>query len=85
MNVQDVSVARPQIQPYYVEGKDTGIIDLVLVGEVDRENLQDLVEKTERYINRKIRYLVLSEAEYQNMKEKLEKRPNIVLWQEVRS
>ncbi len=69
----------------YAEGRDTGIIDLVLVGDVDRENLQDLVEKTERYINRKIRYLVLSEAEYQNMKENLEKRPNIVLWQETKS
>ena len=69
----------------YAEGRDTGIIDLVLVGDVDRENLQDLVEKTERYINRKIRYLVLSEAEYQNMKENLEKRPNIVLWQEAKS
>ncbi len=69
----------------YAEGRDTGIIDLVLVGDVDRENLQDLVEKTERYINRKIRYLVLSEAEYQSMKENLEKRPNIVLWQETKS
>ena len=69
----------------YAEGRDTGIIDLVLVGDVDRENLQDLVEKTERYINRKIRYLILSEAEYQNMKENLEKRPNIVLWQETKS
>ena len=69
----------------YAEGRDTGIIDLVLVGDVDRENLQDLVEKTERYINRKIRYLILSEAEYQSMKENLEKRPNIVLWQEAKS
>jgi DNA-binding MarR family transcriptional regulator len=33
----------------YAEGKDSGLIDLVLVGEVDRENLEDLVAKTERY------------------------------------
>ena len=44
----------------YAEGKDTGIIDLVLIGDIDQENLNDLVHKTERYIDRKIRTLVLS-------------------------
>ena len=39
----------------YAEGKDTGIIDLVLIGNIDQENLVDLARKTERYIERKIR------------------------------
>lgn len=64
----------------YATGKDTGIIDLVLVGDIDRANLQDLVEKTERYINRKIRTLVLSEPEYKKLANALRDRPNIVLW-----
>ena len=34
----------------YAEGKDTGLIDLVLVGEINRKNLEDLVGKTEKYI-----------------------------------
>ncbi len=68
----------------YAEGKDTGIIDLVLVGDIDRENLQDLVQKTERYIKRKIRYLVLSDEEFQNLKPQLLKRPNLILWQSER-
>ncbi len=33
----------------YAEGRDTGVIDLVLVGDIDRHSLSDLVEKTERY------------------------------------
>ncbi|MBU0730896.1 MAG: winged helix-turn-helix domain-containing protein [Proteobacteria bacterium] len=64
----------------YAEGKDTGIIDLVLVGDIDQENLVDLVKKTERYIDRKIRTLTLSNTEWNNMKVKLSKQPLLRLW-----
>jgi hypothetical protein len=49
----------------YAEGKDTGIIDLVLVGEINKVYLISLVEKAEGIIKRKIRYLILSMAEYE--------------------
>ena len=65
----------------YAEGKDTGIIDLVLVGNIDQENLIDLVHKTERYIDRKIRTLVLSSEEWRGMFSDLKKRPLLKLWQ----
>jgi AraC-like DNA-binding protein len=64
----------------YAEGKDTGIIDLVLVGEVDPGNLDDLVRKTERYIERKIRTLVLTAEEYARLKPSLDQRPHLPLW-----
>ena len=64
----------------YAEGKDTGIIDLVLVGDIDRENLVDLVQKTERYIDRKIRTLVLTTGEWGKMQPSLMKRPLLRLW-----
>ena len=64
----------------YAEGKDTGIIDLVLVGEIDEYHLNDLSKKTERYIKRKIRLLVLNRAEYKSMEFNLKKRPNILIW-----
>ncbi|MEJ2333889.1 MAG: winged helix-turn-helix domain-containing protein [Desulfobulbaceae bacterium] len=63
----------------YAEGKDTGIIDLVLVGDIDQENLNDLVRKTERYIDRKIRTLVLSSKEWQKLKQNLTKRPLLLI------
>jgi DNA-binding MarR family transcriptional regulator len=65
----------------YAEGKDTGIIDLVLIGDIDQENLVDLVHKTERYIDRKIRTLVLTEKEWERMFPSLNKRPLLKLWQ----
>jgi len=64
----------------YAEGKDTGIIDLVLIGNIDQENLLDLVAKTERYIDRKIRTLVLRTAEWQRLQTNLAKRPLLRLW-----
>ena len=64
----------------YAAGKDTGIIDLVLVGDIDSDNLQDLTRKTERYIDRKIRTIALTKEEYQNFASTIEKRPQFVLW-----
>jgi predicted transcriptional regulator len=64
----------------YAEGKDTGIIDLVLVGNIDRENLADLVAKTERYIDRKIRTLIITQDEYTQLFSNPQKRPQLLLW-----
>ena len=65
----------------YAEGKDSGIIDLGLVGEIDEDNLSDLVKKSERYLERKIRTLVLSRQEYQQMEDVLHQRPFMRLWE----
>jgi hypothetical protein len=65
----------------YAEGKDTGIIDLLLVGDIDQYHLNDLSRKTERYIKRKIRSLVLSRDEYNEILPKLEKRPRVLIWE----
>ena len=65
----------------YAEGKDTGIIDLLLVGNIDQYHLNDLSRKTERYIKRKIRTLVLSRDEFKEFETKLRACPNILIWE----
>jgi predicted transcriptional regulator len=65
----------------YAEGKDTGIIDLLLVGNIDQYHLNDLSRKTERYIKRKIRSLVLSREEFDELLPKLEERSRILIWE----
>lgn len=65
----------------YAEGKDTGIIDILLVGKIDDYHLNDLTRKTERYTNRKIRSLVLSPSEYEAFKHTLDKMPALLLWE----
>ena len=65
----------------YAEGKDTGIIDLLLVGNIDQYHLNDLSRKTERYIKRKIRSLVMSREEYKTFEPKLKSCPHILIWE----
>jgi hypothetical protein len=65
----------------YAEGKDTGIIDLLLIGDINQHHLNDLSRKTERYINRKIRALVLSMEEYGKLLPELDKGSKILIWQ----
>ena len=42
----------------YAKGKDSGIIDLLLIGKINQVILQQLIEKTEKLINRKIRPMI---------------------------
>ena len=65
----------------YAEGKDSGIIDLLLVGDIDRYHLDDLSRKTEKYINRKIRTMVLTGQEFIDNKKLFEDRPILLIWQ----
>ena len=65
----------------YAKGKDSGIIDLVLVGNINQYHLNDLSRKTERYIGRRIRSLVLTRDELQEMLPKLEGRPRVLIWE----
>ena len=68
----------------YAEGKDSGIIDLVLVGDIDQYHLNDLSRKTERYIKRKIRTLVLSRDEFKEFEPKLNICPHILIWEAIK-
>jgi len=64
----------------YAEGKDTGIIDLVLVGKINKDHLNYLIERTEQYIKRKIRSLVLNREEYKRLLPGLRKGPHVLVW-----
>ena len=65
----------------YAEGKDTGIVDLLLVGNVDPYHLNDLSRKSERYIKRKIRSLVMTWDEYKDFEPKIKSSPHILIWE----
>lgn len=59
----------------YALGIDGGIIDLVLVGDINRDYLNELIRITEPRIgNRKIRCLCLSEDEYAALESKLKQK-----------
>jgi hypothetical protein len=64
----------------YAKGIDSGIIDIVIVGSVDRQYLQNLIEKTEELIKRKIRILVLTGAEFERLKKNLNIDSALIVW-----
>ena len=64
----------------YARGIDTGIIDVVLVGDIDKVQLDDFALKTEAYIQRKIRSLVLNQEEFDRLMEKKSFDPIVRLW-----
>lgn len=47
----------------FAKGLDSQIIDLVFIGDVNKRYLIKLIEKTEKLIHRKIRYIVYSNEE----------------------
>jgi predicted transcriptional regulator len=64
----------------YARGIDTGIIDVVLVGDIDKIQLDDFAMKTEAYIQRKIRSLVLTKEEFIRLTENKNFDPIVRLW-----
>ena len=64
----------------YAKGVDSGLIDLVLVGEVDQAYFHDLVAKAEALVGRKIRVLVLSRKEFEALKGRFKGDGALVVW-----
>jgi hypothetical protein len=64
----------------YAIGKDSGLIDLVLVGDnLNTGELERVRIKTENLISRKISTLVLTSEEYKNLKNNFAKEAKLVL------
>lgn len=62
------------------QGNESEIIDLVLVGEVNRKYFNELVIKTEKYIKKKIRFVVFDEKEFEGKKNKVLQTNDLLLW-----
>ena len=82
--IENVSIKLGDIQYVYlagdlVRGNDTGIIDIILVGNVDYNLLYSLVNKVEGLINRKLRFLVYNIKEW-NSYQKNMKQKYMLLW-----
>ncbi len=69
----------------YARGVDSGLIDLVLVGKIDRSYFESLAEKVEGIVQRKIRPLFLSREEFERLKERLASENTLILWGDKRS
>ena len=64
----------------YAKGKDSGIIDLLLIGKINKEILQQLIEKTEKLIKRKIRPMILTKEEFKKLNKTLDVEHAFPIW-----
>jgi len=64
----------------YAKGKDSGIIDMILIGKIDQGMLQQLIEKIEKLINRKIRSMILTEKEFKRLDKTLDIEHALPIW-----
>ncbi|MCF4114822.1 MULTISPECIES: winged helix-turn-helix domain-containing protein [Dethiosulfovibrio] len=64
----------------YARGVNSGLMDLVLVGSIDREYLQGLVSRLESDLGIKIRWLVLDDDEFERLKVTFEGQDALVIW-----
>ena len=60
----------------YAEGKDTGLIDLLIVGDIDSAKLEQLRQVAEKKISRTIRVLSLNLERFDENKDIFLSRPN---------
>jgi len=65
----------------YAIGKDTGLIDLVLVGEnINKKELERIRQKTEGFINRKISIVHLTTPEFKKLESILDIENSLILF-----
>ena len=64
----------------YAKGIDSGIIDLLLIGEIDHGVLQQLIKKTEKLIKRKIRTMILTKEEFKKLNKTLDVEHAFPIW-----
>ena len=68
----------------YAQGRDSGVIDLIFVGDVNKSYLVLLVGKAESLIGKKIRYLTYESKEWSALQEKeLTSGKTIALWEQA--
>ena len=69
----------------YAKGIDSGLIDVVLVGNVDIQTLEKFVYKTGKLINRKIRPLVLNKDEFYKLRSRLDIDNSLPIWNKMQN
>lgn len=66
----------------FARGMDSSIIDLIFVGEINQSYLIKLIGKVEEMINRRIRYVLFSEKEFEDYSKEHKDEKILLLWEE---
>lgn len=64
----------------FSKGKDSEIIDLIFIGQLNKEYLIKLIGKAEQLIHRKIRFLIFNAADKPGIHKILSEQEPLLLW-----
>ena len=83
--IENVVSKLGEVQEVYLTGEfskglNSPVIDLILVGNIDKAFLLNLIEKAEALIQRKIRYVTYKEIEFLEAKDQLLEDTALLLW-----
>lgn len=67
----------------FARGIDSRIIDLIFVGDINQQYLIKLIDKVEKMIIKRIRYMVFSEQEFGEYKEINKEAKTLLLWEKT--
>ncbi|MFH1654851.1 MAG: ArsR family transcriptional regulator [Pseudomonadota bacterium] len=62
------------------KGSETAVLDLLLVGDVDKGKLEGIITKVEGMVKKKIRTLLLSSSEFSKMDDWLKEEGLLLIW-----
>lgn len=64
----------------FAKGLDSSIIDLIFIGNVDKNYLVNLIDKAEKLVQRKIRYLIYEPSEHTEAISLLKEKSSLLVW-----
>lgn len=64
----------------FAKGINSRIIDLVFIGNIDKQYLLNLIEKAETLVNRKIKYLIYNHSEFELATSDQKGQPSLLVW-----
>lgn len=64
----------------FSRGTDSEIIDLIFIGKLNKEYLVQLVDKVEKLIHRRIRFLIFEQPGDRSMEKILKEQEPLLLW-----
>ena len=64
------------------KGIDAPIIDLIIVGDINKEYLLHLVERAEQLIHKKIRHIIFNRNEFEAARNEVLKKHHLLMWEQ---
>ncbi len=62
------------------KGLESSIIDLIIIGDINKEYLLNLIDKAEPIIGKKIRYVLYQSNEFEKVKNQILTEEHLLIW-----